>query len=81
MPQYKNFKNFYILPPKTLQKINTQNNNINNTQNNNINNTNNNIQNINNNINNNINVTYVKFGNENLSEILSEKEIQIKLKK
>ena len=67
--------------PKTLQKINTQNNNnINNTQNNNINNTNNNINNINNNINNiqnnNINVTYVKFGNENLSEILSEKEMK-----
>jgi len=66
--------------PKTLQKINTQNNNnnninnINNTQNNNINN---NIQNINNNIqNNNINVTYVTFGNEKLSEILSEKEMK-----
>ena len=63
--------------PKTLQKINTQNNNINNTNNNinNINNINNNINNINN-INNNINVTYVKFGNENLSEILSEKEMK-----
>jgi len=55
--------------PKTLQKINTQNNNIqnNNIQNNNINN---NIQN------NNINVTYVKFGNEKLSEILSENEMK-----
>ena len=47
--------------PKTIQKIN-------NIQNNNI--QNNNIQN------NNINVTYVKFGNENLSEILSKKEMK-----
>ena len=65
--------------PKTLQKINNTNNNTNiNNTNNNINNTNNiqnNIENINN-INNNINVTYVKFGNENLSEILSEKEMK-----
>jgi len=59
LPKYKNF---YILPPKTLQKINTQNNN--------------NINNINNIQNNNINVTYVKFGNEKLSEILSEKEMK-----
>ena len=53
---------------KTIKKINTQNN-INNI--NNINNTQNNI----NNINNNINLTYVKFGNENLSELLSKKEM------
>jgi len=51
--------------PKKLQKINTQNN-INN-------NINNNIQN--NNIQNNINLTYVKFGNEKLSEILTKKEM------
>ena len=64
--------------PKTLQKINTQNN-INNNTNNNIQNNNiqnNNINNINNIQNNNINVTYVKFGNENLSEILTEKEMK-----
>ena len=52
--------------PKKLQKINTQNNINNNTNNTNINN----IQN------NNINLTYVKFGNEKLSEILSKKEMQ-----
>jgi len=58
--------------PKTLQKINTQNN-----INNNINNINNNINNIqNNNINNNINVTIAPFGNENLSKILSDKEMK-----
>ena len=55
---------FNKIHPKTLQKINTQN--INNIQNN----INNNIQN------NNINITYVKFGNENLSKILSGKEMK-----
>ena len=45
--------------PKTLNKINNSNNN-----------SNNNITN-----NNNINVTYVKFGDEKLSEILSKKEM------
>jgi hypothetical protein len=53
------------ISPKTIKKINTQNNI------NNINNINNNI----NNTQNNINLTYVKFGNENLSELLSKKEM------
>jgi hypothetical protein len=50
--------------PKTLQKINTQNNN---TQN---------INNINNIQNNNVHMSFVQFGNENLSELLSKKEMQ-----
>ena len=57
--------------PKTLQKIN-------NTNNTNI--TNNNITNNNNNTQNNINVTYVKFGHEQLSKILSKNEMNKILK-
>ena len=75
--------------PKTLEKINKQlelnntlnninNNTTNNTNNNTINNTNNNT--INNTINNttnnnNINLTFVKFEHENISELLTNKEM------
>ena len=59
--------------PKTLQKINKQlinnTNTINNITNNTINNTTNNT------LNNNINITYVKFGNEKLSQLLTKKEM------
>jgi len=76
--------------PKTLEKINKQlelkpilnninNNTTNNTNNNTINNTNNNTINntINNttNNNNNINLTFVKFEHENISELLTNKEM------
>ena len=74
--------------PKKLQKINkdlltfTTNNIINNTTNtNNTNNTNNTTNNTinnttNNTLNNNINITYIKFGNEKLSQLLSKKEMK-----
>jgi hypothetical protein len=82
--KFEEFKNSILdilksnkMHPKTFQKINKQllNNNINNTTNNIINN-NNTINNITNNTINN-NITYVKFGDEKLSEILSEREMLI----